>query len=262
MSKILEKVKEGTPLADNNLIDCHCHIGNWRGYHIPKNNAEGIIESMDSLGIKKACISSFLSIGSDDDLGNKIIIDTVKTYPERLLGYITVNPHYSQSSKDILDEYIGNEGIVGIKIHPDFHKCAPDDSRYEIAYETANNKKCLLLSHTWGMNDILAIGRMAERYPEARIIMGHAGAEIRAMEEAFKVVKKHENVYIDTALSFTYEGNIEWFVKNVGSKKILFGSDMPNYDPRPTFGRIAMADISEEDKLDILGLNMMRILEY
>jgi predicted TIM-barrel fold metal-dependent hydrolase len=47
----------------------------------------------------------------------------------------------------------------------------------------------------------------------------------------------------------------------VGSKKILFGSDMPYFETRSTIGRIAMGKISEDEKKDILGLNMKRILK-
>lgn len=91
--------------------------------------------------------------------------------------------------------------------------------------------------------------------------MGHAGADIKAMEDAFDVVNKHSNVYIDLAISLTYEGNVEWFVREVGSKRVLFGTDMPFFDPRPAFGRLAMAEISDGEKKDIFGLNMVDLLK-
>jgi len=94
----------------------------------------------------------------------------------------------------------------------------------------------------------------------AQFIMGHAGGEIRAMEDAVDVVNRHDNVYVDLAFSNPFEGNVEWFVKEMGSKKVLFGSDMPFYDPRPTFGRVAMSDISLEEKKDVFGLNMKKLL--
>jgi predicted TIM-barrel fold metal-dependent hydrolase len=60
----------------------------------------------------------------------------------------------------------------------------------------------------------------------------------------------------------TYEGNVEWFVKESGSKKVLFGTDMPFFDPRPAFGRLALANISDDEKRDVFGLNMARILKF
>jgi len=81
------------------------------------------------------------------------------------------------------------------------------------------------------------------------------------MEIAMNIVKKHENVYADIAISRAREGNVEWLVNGAGSEKILYGSDMPFFDPRPTFGRLAYANISENDKRNIFGLNMKRIIE-
>ena len=78
---------------------------------------------------------------------------------------------------------------------------------------------------------------------------------------AAALINKYDNVYGDLAVSGKPEGNVEWFVKEVGSKELLFGSNMPFYDPRPTFGRIALANISKEAKADILGLNMARLLK-
>ena len=82
-----------------------------------------------------------------------------------------------------------------------------------------------------------------------------------AMADTFEIVKNHANVYIDTALSTPLQGNIEWLVENIGSEKIVYGTDMPLFDPRPTLARIALADISEKDRKNILGLNMTSLLQ-
>lgn len=56
-------------------------------------------------------------------------------------------------------------------------------------------------------------------------------------------------------------GVIEYFVKEIGAEKILFGTDSPMRDPRPQVGWLAYADISFEDKKLIFGGNMKRILD-
>ncbi len=55
-------------------------------------------------------------------------------------------------------------------------------------------------------------------------------------------------------------GTIEYMVKELGSERVLYGSDAPMRDPFPQFGWVVYADISEEDKKNILGRNMQRIL--
>ena len=41
---------------------------------------------------------------------------------------------------------------------------------------------------------------------------------------------------------------------------MLFGSDMPLMDPRLQVGRIVTADIPDEVKLKVLGLNAIKLL--
>jgi len=129
-----------------------------------------------------------------------------------------------------------------------------------LAYETAEKKKCPVLIHVWGAGNVVTVSKLADEYPNAIFIMGHGGADIPGFEKAIDVVNKRNNVYIDIAISNVREGNVEWLVREMGSKKILYGSDMPFFDPRPAFGRLAFAMISDDEKRDIFGLNMEAIL--
>ena len=91
--------------------------------------------------------------------------------------------------------------------------------------------------------------------------MAHCGGNWSCFPHAVDVINKHDNIYGDFAVASSPEGNVEWFVGQVGSKKMLFGTDMPFYDPSPTLARVAMARISDEAKADILGLNIKRLLK-
>jgi predicted TIM-barrel fold metal-dependent hydrolase len=91
--------------------------------------------------------------------------------------------------------------------------------------------------------------------------MAHIGGEAANMEKAIDVINRHDNIYGDFAVSRTWERNVEWLVSEVGSEKLLFGSDTPYFLPVPTVARIAMAEIGEEEKKNILGLNMKKILK-
>jgi predicted TIM-barrel fold metal-dependent hydrolase len=181
-------------------------------------------------------------------------------YPDRFIGYVTVNPNYPDDMKNELVRCFSAEGMKGIKLHPSMHGRTIDYKGYHTAYEAAEEKGYPLLIHVWGLDAVKAVDRLAGQYPNAKFIMGHGGAEIEAMTHAIDVVNRRDNTYIDLALSMVYEGNVEWLVKEMGSYKVLYGSDMPFLDPRPAFGRVVMADISDEDKKNILGLNIKKIL--
>lgn len=258
---IMEKAKMGLPLSDITVIDCHCHMGYWHNFNVPSGSAEGMLESMDALGIDIACVTAHASIGPDYKYGNDIVMEAVKKYPSRFVGYATVNPNYPGNMKSELDRCFAAPGMKGIKFHPSCHGCPVDYKNYQTAYEMAQERKMPVLIHVWGGGNVADVDRLAGHYPDARFIMGHAGGDVRSMEEAIRVVNRHENVYADLALSTVFEGNVEWLVKEMGSKKVLYGSDMPFFDPRPAFGRVALSELDEEQKQDVFGGNMHRLLK-
>jgi len=260
-STIMEALRRGKPLGDTLVIDCHCHIGTWRAFHVPAPDAAGMLKSMDALGIDTACLTAHAAIGPDVRRGNGIVKDAIIAHPGRFLGYVTLNPHYQDDMQAELDECFALAGFRGIKLHPGLHGVLPDDARYAPAYREADRRRCPVLIHTWGATDLQAVERMAREHGDAPLIMAHAGGSVPAMATAVEIVNRNVNVYIDTAFSLAFEGNIEWLTEEVGSGKILFGSDMPFFDPRIDFGRVAWAVIPETDKRNILGLNMKKLLE-
>lgn len=260
MDSIFEKARRGQPVDNALVIDSHCHMGHYHRFYAPENNAEGMLESMDALGIDIAFVAAHASIGPDYIYGNDMVIKAAQKYPDRFLGYVTINPHYPDDIINELERCFKAPGIKGIKLHPACHEVPIDYPAYTPVYEYANKHKHLILIHVWGIGQVKIIDNLAGQYPDIRFLMGHSGGDVLAMEEAIRVINRHDNVYGDIALSIVREGNVEWLVDEIGSKKLIYASDMPFFDPRPAFGRVAMSSLPEEQKRDVLGLNMKGIL--
>lgn len=260
IDSIHERARLGKPLDDVLIIDCHSHIGAYCHFHAPCNDAEGMLASMDALGVNTVMITAHASIGPDYIYGNDLVIDAVQRYPDRFWGYVTVNPHYPADMRHEIDRCMTIPGMKGIKLHPSCHSVPIDYENYRPAYEYANERRLPILIHTWGSGQILTVDKLAGQYPQAKFIMGHSGGDVLAMEEAIKVVNRHENVYGDLALSMVREGNVEWLLEKMGPDKVLYASDMPFFDPRPAFGRVALSRLNEQQKADVFGLNLIRLL--
>jgi len=54
---------------------------------------------------------------------------------------------------------------------------------------------------------------------------------------------------------------IEYFVREVGSERVLFGTDLPMRDPGPQLAWVVFAEIPFEDKLNILYKNAERLFQ-
>lgn len=261
MMSIQEKALRGLPIDDMLIIDAHDHLGRWAAFYVPQGGTiEQMIACMDRLGVDKVCITAMPSIGPDYLYGNNMVFSALQKYPDRVIGYVTVNPNYPENMQQELDRCFAHPGFRGIKIHAELHGRPIDDRDYRTAYEEAEKRNCPVLIHTWGDTDVDAFERVVRAYPNANFIMAHTGGDLSSMPRAITVLNKYDNAYGDLAVSFAPEGNLEWFIGQTDPKKILFGSDMPFYDPTPTFGRIVLSHLPDSVKADILGGNMARLL--
>ena len=92
-----EKILNGQPISEFPVIDCHSHLGRWSNFHIPGDGTiEQMVSSMDMLGIDKCFITAHASIGPDYVYGNDMVRDSAKKFPNRVLGYVTLNPNYPE----------------------------------------------------------------------------------------------------------------------------------------------------------------------
>lgn len=257
---IKDVLLEGQPLESQVIIDCHAHLGCWNNFRIPKFDEYSLIESMDLLGINKMCISALAGIGPDFIYGNNWVEEVVKKKPNRFFGYIVINPNYPELIDKELEKHWKKGIMSAVKIHPETHDCSLEGKEYFKLYEFLEKKNGLLLSHVWGINAVKNFGKIAAIFPNVTFIMGHSGGEPKAIYEAIEVANKNKNVYLDLTGSAHYQGIVELMVRQVGADRILFGTDAPFLDARPAVGRIGYAEIPEEDKYKILGLNMENIL--
>lgn len=263
MMSMADYAKAGLPLADVPIIDEHNHLGRWSAFYVPGGGTiDQMVRRMDQVGISKICVTAHASIGPDYVYGNNLVMDALQRHPDRVVGYVTVNPNYPEDMQHELDRCFAVPGFRAIKFHPECHNQPVDCKGYESAFEEAEKRACPILIHVWGDEAVHAVDGLAPRFPHAVFIMAHmGGTDGHSMEKAVDVINRHTNVYGDVALSRPTDGNIEWLVKEIGSRRLLFGTDMPFYDPSHVIARVALSEISEEEKRDVFYRNAARIMK-
>lgn len=241
------------------IIDCHGHFGYYNRTKIIPTHAEAMIKEMDKVGVEKICMSAFLSIGPDCKVGNDMVAEAVKKYPDRFIGYGVVNPNRPQDIDAELRRCFEDLGMRAIKLHPATHQSPIDGSAFKKVFEFAANKRLPILSHEWGPPKF--IGQLSSKYPEVSFIMAHMGFWDGRSDFAYAdVMASHNNVYVDLAYSNVLYEALERLVAIVGPRKIVFGSDFPLHDLGYQVGRVMSSKLSNKYKQLILGLNMLRIL--
>ena len=167
------------------------------------------------------------------DFGNPLNIEAVRRYPGRLRAYCGINPNYPDLvAQDLAtyDEY--PDVYVGLKMLADYHGFPLTHERYRAAWELADRKALPVLIHTWGHSPFDGpeiVRQIAERYPNVRLLIGHSCHD--EWDKAVALVNDFPNLYFELCAVLDERGILEKFVKEAGSERIVFGTDLPVVQP-------------------------------
>ena len=90
-------------------------------------------------------------------------------------------------------------------------------------------------------------------------LMGHSVQG--RVDDAIEIAKKYDNAYLELTDTYHFNGIIEKMCERAGSEKVIFGTDLPWFDPAYGMGCILFARISDEEKINILRNNILRIIK-
>lgn len=195
---------------------------------------EKLIEQMDEAGIQTTILYAV-----DAPIvyaSNEYVHALCARYPDRFIGFASVNPLEADAPQR-LEHAVREYGLLGLKLHPPLQQFAPDDRRVWPVYEKALELDIPVVFHvgTTPFGSLcrlahanpLLVDEVAVAFPRLRMMLTHLGTLWH--NEAFMVVEKNPNVFIDTA---AYLSEIEAIltpdiVERIGTDKIIFGTDYP-----------------------------------
>ena len=259
-SAIAREYLETGRCASVPIIDLHAHYGHFRGIYMPNHDPQQMIATMDRCGVE-VIVSSGHTALVDMVRGNAEMVQITESYPGRWYAYLTYNPNDPEQAHAELESYESHRTYVGLKFHPSGHAYPITGDGYRLALEFASARRLIVLTHAWGHSahdrpELLA--EVAERYPEVTFLAGHSGHG--QFDECMAVARRHTNVYLELTAAYAVRGVIEAMVKTVGAHKIVFGCDLPWFDPHYAIGCVVMAHISDDARRAILRENALRLL--
>jgi uncharacterized protein len=234
------------------FIDIHTHL--WEKKHIINNKffdeakAVGITKNIiadykkhfekELKYVDKALVFGLNAKASGIKVPNEYISKYAKEYPEKVIGYASVDPNDSEASQEL--EYCVKElDLKGLKLGPIYQHFNPHDEK--IAYPIYEKAQKLNVPIMWHMGTSFVregllensrpylIDRIAVDFPKLRMIIAHMGHPWES--ETIVVIRKQPNVYADAAALYyrpiqlcnTLALAFEYKVTH----KILFGTDFP-----------------------------------
>ena len=204
---------------------------------------------------------------------NDYIIQSVKRFPTRLVGFCSVSPAWGEDA--ILEvERCARERIKGIgELHPDTQGFGVGGREVMAPLmEAARRLGLIVLTHSSepvghaypgkGQTTPDKLYAFIRNFPGNAIVCAHWGGGLPFYSLMPEVAEASSNVYYDTAASpLLYKADIFSTTKGlVGSDRVLFGTDFPLITHPRLLRQVREAPITDEARANILGLNAQALL--
>lgn len=249
------------------IFDFHLHPG--YDFHNPAIPGQVFTDNLKRKGIV-GCSGSWLSKACRNlpaDQYGKLIADYNRNAWE-----------FHESAPDFY--------IPGIHIHPDF----PELSINEIETHNAKGGNLVgeLVPYMMGWNlthpnldplftrirdldmvvcihlprDLAPVIRIMDTVPGLKLVISHFCDNV-LYDDLINLLMRYDSLYADiSAHRKDHPDIIADAVNKIGSKKILYGSDYPGYDPDGFIKLVTDAKISTREKEDILYQNATNLLNF
>jgi uncharacterized protein len=208
------------------------------------------LKQMDNAGIDKAV---FLIMDAGIGLGEaslsieeiyELHYHIIKKNPDRFIAFGGIDPRRGKEGLDLFKKGIFDYGFKGLKLYPPMG-FAMDDERLLPFYDICNKHNLPVLIHTGPslkilkneFADPLSIAKIAQKYPDVKFILAHAGYNLTT--KLSELVLNSKNIYLDIAgfrsKYFNTNSDAEFsfiiqIFKGELNKKILFGTDWPLFN--------------------------------
>ncbi|MBB6452533.1 putative TIM-barrel fold metal-dependent hydrolase [Salirhabdus euzebyi] len=191
---------------------------------------------------------------------NKVVEEAITRFPDRFLGWATVNPLLHESIEEV-KRYLEKPGFVGVKAHPFMHQYSIQT--LDPVAEMCEKLGKPMIIHLSAEKD--SYKYLPENYPDLKLIYAHAGLPF--WKNLWKYISNKPNVYVDTSSDYLNPSIVKQTVKALGYEKVLYGCDGPygmtkfnEYDYAEKKSWIKQLPITDSEKECILGKNFLQLI--
>jgi len=260
-SELAQEFWEKGKLIDCPIVDFHAHMGDNGGIYLPKRTAEAMIDTMDNCNTILTCFCGHEALFTPS-IGEKLDIAAVKKYPKKFKAYHAVVSRYLNPDDDLKRIRENTDVFIGFKFLCDYYGIPLSDPMHDKYWEYADNNQLLVLSHTWGgskFNGYQEADKILSKYSNLTFIAGHSFHG--DWDKAIELVKKYPNIYLELTAVLDDRGPLDLFIEEIGSERILFGTDLPWFSTHHGIGAVLSAEMTDDDRRNIFYRNGVKLLQ-
>ena len=190
----------------------------------------GLLASMDRAGISRAVVCS---VATRPEQVAKITDWSISIASDRLIPFTSIHPDFAEPEAEV--ERAARAGLRGLKFHPQYAACPPDDPRVIRIARAAARAGLAMLFHAgydlaYEKDDLASpvrLRRLHEAVPDLRMVAAHLGGW-----ECWDQVLEHlagRPVYLETSytLGRIAPTLLEQILATHPKEYLLFGTDAP-----------------------------------
>jgi predicted TIM-barrel fold metal-dependent hydrolase len=258
------------------IVDSHCHV--WPD-HIAEQvlsvkiagldpmgdgTMAGLTAKLDEAGIDYGCCLGVATVPKNLEKTNEFIGAVDRS---RFVPFGTIHP---DRTIDDNMRSIRENGIVGVKLHPNFQGIDLADPRVVEICRALADDGIVVITHAGEGSDEAATERgspqkvvaLAEAIPNLTLMACHYGA-YHQLDLAEDVVVG-SRVILETSwpptMAILEPERIRAIIERHGVDRVVYGSDWPMADPVAEIAGIKALGLDPDDEAKVLGGNMKRIL--
>ena len=209
--------------------------------------------------------------------GNDYTASIVQRYPDRFMGFASVDPHKGKAAVLEMERSVKELGLRGLKLHPISQAFFPNDIRFYPLWEKCAELGVPVLFHS-GQTAVgaglpgggglklkyaqpILIDDVAADFPALNIIMAHPG--VPWQEEQLSVALHKPNVFIDLSgwSPKYFRPILVQYANSLLQDKVLYGSDFPALTPERWLRDFEGLELKPEVRQKILLDNARKLLK-
>lgn len=226
--------------------------------------AGSLIQAMDDAGIDKCLVHHNLAKMNNPVVGNEALLHEIAG-DERLVPCFAVLPHYTGESSAPNDLIAGMQAndVRAVRAFPTVYNVELHLWLWKELLDVLSARRIPLFldfnNVNWSMKwDWDGIYRLLATYPALPVVLVRVG--MMANRYLYYLLEKFPQLYIETSYYQNNNGLVD-IVERFGSGRLVFGSGMPQYDPRFPLSAVEHSALNDVDKSNILGGNLHRLLQ-
>lgn len=232
-------------------------------------SAEKLIAEMDGCGIDKALTMPHPPYLREIAPENRYLYDSTRRFPDRILPLGWIDPHLgTDKMRDEIRRCVEEYGFYGVKFNGVQNAFNIDDPVLVMPLVEEVVRLGAVAAFHVGVDGFstthpMRFAHIAERFPEARLIMIHMGGLgwLDLSDAAIEVMQAHPNVL--GISSFLRPYSTLKALRMLGAARVCFGSDAPfslMHVELAAYRALVERELSPEDQALYFSGNIVRFL--